>query len=236
MNIQKVPVGVLDILEYVNNRSLEICRKYNYSVIDDKTIINIQKDLNDVFKDLSKEYYDCEYIKLIQSLMNETKLLFHSIKDGYIVTCNKIYKNDKVLNEEKKDMKINIKDISAPVKKCLDLEEEFYKNAKKIIEDNNSTCLTYNNLLEIHKKIEDLLENLKEECLYNNKILRKVEEYCFDIESISMTEEKYQIRHDGVYRYELVPQYIKIEEPSAMDKQIAEQVVNALDKLNSMSK
>lgn len=200
INTNKVKSEFDKAKEYLDKISTQIIEETPYSGKIDSSLTKTYVALQDAFRYIEENFN-----------LNNDELDFlksRTIRFGNDVTvnCDGIYKNGKRILYDYKFNDLN--DVTENVTKCLDLQEEFNKGADKILQD-KPNIINQDWLYKVYLNLRVLLKDLKETCLYNNKILKEVESYSYLVVGNDGT--KYYIRYDNVYKQELVELFEKGE-------------------------
>lgn len=172
---------------------LQILEEYPYSGKIDSSLTKAYIALQDTFRYIEKNF------NLSEDELNFLKSSRIHYSNDIEIDYDGIYKNGKRILYDYKFNDLN--DVTENVTKCLDLQEEFNKEADKILQD-RPNIINRDWLARAHAQLRVILEDLKETCLYNNKILKEVESYSYLVVGNDGT--KYYIRHDNVYEQKLV--------------------------------
>ena len=182
--------------EYLAISILQILEEYPYSGKIDSSLTKAYIALQDTFRYIEKNF------NLSEDELNFLKSSRIHYSNDIEIDYDGIYKNGKRILYDYKFNNLN-DDVTENVTKCLDLQEEFNREADKILQD-RPNIINQDWLYEVYIKLRVLLEELKETCLYNKRILKEVESYSYLVVDI---DTKYYIRYDNVYKQELVKMF-----------------------------
>ena len=184
-----------NVNDFIMSKIVKLWKDYSFTFITDENLFKMQGEFRCAIDEAEKMFGESELINQYKGDSNFSI----SINDCIKISYNGIFKNGKPYLQDYKFKKLNDSFVEDLVV-CLDLEKEFNKGADEILKDKPDT-ITEEWLYEVYLKLRVLLEKLQETCLYNKKILEEVKSYSYLIEG---EDTKYYIKHDNVYKQELV--------------------------------